>query len=448
MRIDIPAGAGEIIEKLSVAGFDAYVVGGCVRDCLVGRVPGDWDITTNALPTDIKAVFAGQKMIDIGERHGTIAVKSGGGYYEVTTYRIDGAYGDGRRPDSVSFTNDLREDLRRRDFTINAMAYSPTSGLVDYFGGHADAKNKIIRCVGDAAERFAEDYLRIMRAYRFAATLNFALADDVRAAALAGRQSLLNIAVERVQTELAKLLLSDNFDAIEVFFKDCADVLFPEITQLKNLEQNNVYHIYDVWDHTFAALRHTPPDLTMRLAALFHDVGKFATKTTDEKGIHHFHGHAKVSHQIAEKTLKKWRFDNNTIQRTLCIVSHHHADTQPDRRLLKRLINKLGADAVIDILTFQAADNSAKSQLARDTKLKQVLEAKELLEDIISSDEPIKITDLTITGQDIMRELNIGPSAAVGQHLARLMAAVIDNPKLNTREDLIALLHEGGSQDG
>ena len=440
MKINIPTGAGEIINKLAKAGFDAYVVGGCVRDCLMGRTPGDWDITTNARPPEIKQVFAGRKMIDIGERHGTISIKSANGYYEVTTYRIDGTYGDGRRPDSVSFTDTLQEDLCRRDFTINAMAYNDTKGLMDYFAGENDIKNKTIRCVGNATERFAEDYLRIMRAYRFAAVLDFNLAADVRAAAVAGRKNLLNIAAERVQTELVKLLLSNNFAAIEIFFEDCADVLFPEIAALKGLEQNTPYHCYDVYSHTFRALRHTPQDLALRLAALFHDVGKLHTKTTDDKGIDHFHGHSKISAQIAEKTLKNWRFDNNTSHRVISIIKHHGIGINADKLALKRLLNKFGPEMAKDILTFQIADNMAKSQIAKDAKLQEVMAAKDLLDEVINSGEPFKVTDLAITGQDIMQHLNIPPSAAVGENLSHLMEEVIKNPSLNNPNDLIALL--------
>jgi len=442
MKINIPAGAAEIIQKLDAAGFDAYVVGGCVRDCLMGRTAQDWDITTNARPHQIKAVFAGRKMIDIGERHGTVAVNALGKYYEVTTYRIDGAYGDGRRPDTVSFTEDLREDLCRRDFTINAMAYSDKAGLVDYFGGHDDVKAGAVRCVGDAANRFAEDYLRIMRAYRFAATLGFNLAPDVRHAAIEGRQNLHNIAVERVRTEFMKMLLSSDFDRIEMFFDDCADTLFPEIASLKGFAQHNPYHCYDVWHHSLHALRATPPDAALRLAALYHDTGKLHTRTTDDRGIHHFYGHEAVSVKIAAKALEHWRFDNYTADRVLSIIKHHDKNFGTKRTAIKRLLNKLGADAARDVLNFQVADNMAKSEKARGEKLQAVLAAKDTLEDIIAAGEPVKIADLAITGRDVMEILEIGPSAAVGEHLQRLMEQVIENPAVNTHKGLVELLKE------
>ena len=445
MKINIPAGAGLIIKDLMAAGFDAYVVGGCVRDCPMGRAAEDWDITTNARPDQVKVVFAGRKMIDIGERHGTIAVGAGrGAYYEVTTYRVDGAYGDGRRPDSVSFTEDLREDLRRRDFTINAMAYNDKIGLVDYFGGHEDIKSGVVRCVGDAAARFGEDYLRIMRAYRFAATLDFALAPDVRAAAIEGRENLRNIAVERVRTEFMKMLLCDNFDSIEMFFEDCADTLFPEIAALEGFEQNNPYHCYDVLRHSLQALRNTPPDPALRLAALYHDTGKLHTRTTDDAGIHHFHGHEAVSVKIAAAALVHWRFDNHTTSRVLAIIKHHGGNYggsgRAERTAVKRLLNKLGPDLARDVLNFQVADNLAKSNKVKGAKLDAVLAAKAILEEIIAAGEPVKISDLAITGRDVMQELGIAPSAAVGEFLQYLMGEVIKNPAANTRENLVALL--------
>ena len=442
VKIEIPSSVADIITRLGRAGFEAYIVGGCVRDSLIGRPVHDWDITTNARPHDIKAVFAAARKIDIGERHGTIAVKSGKDYHEVTTYRIDGAYGDGRRPDDVSFTNDVKEDLRRRDFTINAMAYNKTAGLVDFFGGLDDVKAGVVRAVGDAFERFDEDYLRIMRAYRFAAVLGFNLDKTLRKAAKAGKQNLHNIAVERVQTEFTKILLADDFDKIEMFFEDCGDALFPEITRLLGFAQNNSYHYLDVYNHSMCVLRNTPAVITQRLAALFHDTGKYETRTTDDKGVHHFYGHPKISYNIAEKTLKHWRFDNNTIGRTLDIIKYHDVEAKPEKRLLKRLLNKLGEDLARDVLVFQIADNTAKSQLAKDYKLQDVIQAKQMLEEIIAAKEPFKTSDLAIDGRDVMEILGIAPSAAVGQHLHRLIEHVLDNPEINTREGLIGLLKD------
>jgi len=441
-KIHLPIGAEEIIQMLEANGYSAYAIGGCVRDCLMGRVAGDWDITTSARPSDIKRVFGGRHMIDIGERHGTIAVKAQGEYFEVTTFRIDGAYGDGRRPDAVSFTDDLQADLSRRDFTVNAMAYNHSAGLVDYFDGLSDVKSGIIRCVGDAKTRFGEDYLRILRAYRFSATLGFDIADDVRKAAIAAKQNLHRIAAERIQSELCKLLLSDNFDKIEMFFDDIGDVLLPEITRLKGLVQNTPYHCHDVYRHTLEVLRHVPNQLYMRLAALYHDVGKFDTRSTDAKGIHHFYGHADVSHSIAEGALKRLKLDNATTQRVLAIVKHHDVRMHADKLHLKRRVNKFGTELVRDLLAFQYADDMAKSEMVKTTRLPEVLAATALFEEISASGEALKISDLAVSGADVMRELGIGPSAEVGRQLARLMEMVLENPDMNEREQLLAVLRQ------
>jgi len=438
--IHLPVGAEEIIQILEAAGYSAYVVGGCVRDSLMGRIAGDWDITTSARPADVKRVFRGRHMIDIGERHGTIAVKAQGEYYEVTTFRIDGAYGDGRRPDSVSFTEDLQADLSRRDFTINALAYNHSTGLVDYFGGLADLQSRFVRCVGDAPTRFGEDYLRILRAYRFAAVLGFEIADDVRHAAIVGKANLRQIAAERIQVEFCKLLLSDNFGKIETFFDDIGDVLFPEIVRLKGFAQDTPYHCHDVYRHTLEVLRHVPKELYMRLAALFHDVGKFDTKTTDAKGIDHFYGHADVSHTIAETALKGLKLDNATTQRVLAIVKHHDVRMHADRLMIKRRVNKYGTELTRDLLAFQYADDMGKSEMVKATRLTELQAATELFEEIAASGEALKISDLAISGEDVMRELGIGPSAEVGRQLARLMEMVLENPDLNERSRLLALL--------
>jgi len=440
IEIPIPAGAANIIQKLAAHGFDAYVVGGCVRDCLMGRVAEDWDITTNAKPPEIKSIFAKHKLIDIGERHGTISISAGGQYYEVTTYRIDGAYGDGRRPDTVSFTASLREDLCRRDFTINAMAYNHTAGLVDYFGGLSDIKSRTIRCVGNATARFAEDYLRIMRAYRFAATLGFDLADDARAAAINGRANLHSIAVERVRTEFMKMLLSNDFDRIELFFDDCGHALFPEIAALRGFAQNNPFHCHDAYGHTMAVLRATPADAAQRLAALYHDTGKLHTRTTDNSGIHHYYKHEAASVDIAAASLAHWRFDNHTTDRVLTIIKHHGGDYNPKRTNIKRLLNKLGEDNARAVLNFQLADTAGKSDKAKAEKLPPIIAAKAMLEEIIAVGEPVKISDLVISGRDVMSILNINPSPAIGEHLAYLIEQVIEDPAVNNYDDLVKLL--------
>lgn len=438
--IDMPKGAKYIINALKANGFDAYVVGGCVRDSLMGTLPTDWDITTSARPDDIKKTFSGHKMISIGERHGTIAVNADGCYYEVTTYRIDGVYTDGRRPDEVSFTADIKDDLQRRDFTINAMAYNDEMGLVDYFGGYNDIKSRIIRCVGRPRERFAEDYLRIMRAYRFGAVLGFELAPLCRRAAAALCAKLVDIAPERIRVEFEKILISDNFDKIDMFFKDCGHVLFPEIIAMAACTQENPYHIYDVYTHSLKAMQATEKDITMRLAALYHDTGKPLTKTMDDKGICHFYGHGKVSYEIAKIALAALRFDNATTNRVLTIIKHHEEDFGDTRQSIKAKLSKFGKCAAEDILNFQLADNMAKSNKAIAEKVGRIKMQMATMQDIISSAEPYEIKHLAITGKDVMALLNIGPSVVVGRHLDCLLQQVQKDPSINNYDSLKELL--------
>jgi len=439
VEISIPWGALEIIERLEAAGFEAFAVGGCVRDSALGKSPTDWDVTTNALPAQIAAVFCDAKKIEFGERHGTISVKSDSQYYEITTYRIDGVYSDGRRPDSVSFTPSLEDDLRRRDFTINAMAYSPKSGLVDPFSGHDDLKAGLVRAVGDANERFREDYLRIIRAYRFAATLGFELEPATRAACLAGRHNLEKIARERIGAEVSKLLAALDVEAVVRFLEDAADVIFPDLAALRGLRQNSTHHIYDAYEHTLYVIRNTPNTLHQRLAAIFHDTGKLAARTTDAQDKDHFHGHAAVSVEIAERALSNYCLDNRVKSKALGIIRHHMRLIEPEREALKHLMNKLGVNTLEDILQFQRADNLAKSAKAAP-RLEAIERAQALLAEIIAAGEPVTIKDLAITGQDVMRTLGLAPSPAVGAHLNQLLEAVVKNPSLNTREGLIGYL--------
>ncbi|MDR2167595.1 MAG: CCA tRNA nucleotidyltransferase [Clostridiales bacterium] len=441
MRIDIPCGALQLIARLNQAGHEAYAVGGCVRDSLLGKIPPDWDITTPAKPPEIAEIFADFKQIRFGSRHGTIAVKPPGAenYYEITTYRIDGNYADGRRPDSVSFTHNLTEDLRRRDFTINAMAYSPNEGLIDPFGGAVDLAARQIRCVGASEHRFSEDYLRIIRAYRFAAVLGFDLEPNTHKAAKALRHNLAKIARERIGAEISKLLVAENFTAIRIFFDDNADVLFPEIAALRGFAQNNPYHIYDVYDHSLEVLRHTSPALHMRLAAVFHDVGKLHTKTTKPCGTDSFKSHPKYSLQIAKKALRFYCFDSITTAKTLNLIRYHHHTLNPQKVAIKRFICEHSREFATDLLDFQRADNLAKSQKAAEN-LANIEAAAKVLAEILDTEEPATLKDLALNGQDIMRILKIPPGPAVGGHLKVLLEAVIEDPSLNDAEKLVNLL--------
>ena len=407
----------------------------------MGHCATDWDITTPALPEVISKIFTDYKKIEFGQQHGTIAVKSGENYYEITTYRIDGTYTDGRRPDKVSFTPNLFDDLKRRDFTVNAMAYSPSMGLVDPFKGADDIASGIIRCVGNATERFAEDYLRILRAYRFSATLNFTLEQSTHQAANNGRHNLEKIAYERIGSEVSKILTSDNHNAISIFLTDCADVIFPALHALTGITQNNAHHIYDAYTHTMHVLKNTPPTLHQRLAAIFHDTGKALTHTIDNAGKDSFKGHAEHSVKIATPALSKLCFDNATKTKVIALIKHHMQAIPTSKIEIKKLISKVGAETLDEILIFQKADNSAKSDLAT-ARLPKIDYARTLLAQVIKDAEPAQIKDLALTGQDIMHILSITPSPTVGLHLQTLLDAVIENPTLNTPEVLTGILRK------
>jgi tRNA nucleotidyltransferase (CCA-adding enzyme) len=441
MNIKIPLGAQAIIQKLNSNNFDAHAVGGCVRDSLLNLTPLDWDITTPATPSQIAQIFQGSKQIPIGARHGTISVKSHDQYFEITTYRIDGQYEDGRRPSTVRFTDSLKADLQRRDFTINAMAYNPSTGLVDHFGGLKDLKSQLIRCVGDAHERFSEDYLRIIRAYRFAAALNFTLEESTRSAAKALQSNLTKISTERIQFELSRLLTSPNIQAIRAFLDDCAPTLLPELSRLSQTEQNNAFHNANVYEHSLEVLRFSKPTLPQRLAALLHDTGKYITITTDSSGINHFRGHQKASVEIAKEVLSRLRFDNHTIAQTLQIIEYHDHPITPEKMALKRLISKLGIETLKEILDFQIYDNLAKTDLAID-RIEIAKAAMVITDEILSAKEPIAIKDLAISGKDIIKFLNISPGPQVGRYLKALLEAVIQDPSLNNPTTLKQLLEQ------
>ena len=312
MQIQVPEDVKRIIETIEKAGFEAYAVGGCVRDCLLGKEPNDWDITTSAKPEQVKSLF--RRTIDTGIKHGTVTVMLNRVGYEVTTYRIDGEYEDGRHPKEVIFTGSLREDLRRRDFTINAMAYSEKDGLVDLFGGQQDLENKIIRCVGDAKERFTEDALRMLRAVRFSAQLGFTVDEDTISAMKELAPNLSKVSAERIQTELVKTLVSDNPGNLKIAYEcGLTKVFLPEFDLCMECGQNNPNHIYSVGEHILKSVEYAEPERILRLAMLFHDLGKPRCRTQGEDGYDHFYNHAAVSSELAEEVLRRLKFDNHTI---------------------------------------------------------------------------------------------------------------------------------------
>lgn len=444
ISIEIPHEVAFIINRLQEHGYEAYAVGGCVRDALLGRVPHDWDITTSAKPMEVKALF--KKTIDTGLQHGTVTIMENHEGFEVTTYRIDGEYEDGRHPKEVAFTADLSEDLRRRDFTINAMAYSPSTGVVDLFGGRQDLKDGVIRCVGSAMERFTEDALRIMRAVRFAAQLGFRIEQETWDAIGVLAPNLKKISAERIQAELVKLLESANPGHFRKLYESgITKVIMPEFDRAMDCEQNSPYHVYSVGEHTLRVLEYLADPavvekvdeiLPLRLAAIFHDLGKPLAKTTDETGRDHFKGHPEISEKIAFDILKRLKFDNKTLDRTLVLVKYHDYRIVPSAPAVRRAMNKVGVDIFSDFLWIQMADASAKhpDQIAGDWQA--IEELREIYKDILLKKEAVTLKDLAVNGKDLIKA-GVAPGPGLGEVLNRIFEHVLEHPEHNVAEVLL-----------
>lgn len=442
IRIHVPEKAEYILETLYGAGYEAYVVGGCVRDAILGREPEDWDITTSARPEQVKALFP--RTVDTGLQHGTVTVMLGQEGFEVTTYRIDGKYEDGRHPAQVQFTPSLREDLKRRDLTINAMAYNRHQGLVDSFGGLADIQAGRIRCVGDAGERFGEDALRILRAIRFSAQLGYGIQEDTAEAIRRLAPALEKISKERIQAELVKLLCSPHPEVLRLAYDSgVTKVILPEFDRMMETAQNHPHHCYSVGEHTLRALCFVDPGRILRLAVLLHDIGKPDTLEVDGEGITHFHGHAQVGAAMAQNILERLRFDHDTIRRVCRLVLFHDYGNslEPDLKAARRLLHKAGEGIVPDLFAVKRADIMAQSGLQRQEKLHRADCWQQLSEKVLEEKQCISLKDLAVTGKDLLG-LGMKPGRELGVLLEGLLSLVLEDPSLNTREGLLARARE------
>lgn len=449
---NIPEQAVLIIDTLREHGFEAYLVGGCVRDMLLGREPEDWDITTNAKPEQVKALF--RRTIDTGIVHGTVTVMISQCGYEVTTYRIDGEYEDSRHPKEVLFTSKLTEDLRRRDFTINAMAYHHKDGLVDVFGGQDDLHHHIIRCVGNPAERFSEDALRIMRAVRFAGQLGFSIEQDTLAAMKALAPTLVYISAERVRAELVKLLESPHPEyLLTAWQQGITKVILPEFDQMMETKQHHPHHCYTVGIHSVEALRHmhmlwehsgihcaegTKRFSCLCLAALFHDVGKPDVRTTDQAGVDHFYGHEEHGEKIAGRILKRLKFDNETMDRVKRLIRWHDYRYADGRKGMRRAVYKIGSDLMDDLFLLQQCDILAQHPSKRQEKLEALEKAKQWFAEICRNGECTDLKTLAVSGKDLIAA-GFEPGKTLGEILQRLLLHVLEVPEDNEREILLAL---------
>lgn len=438
MQIWLPEKVKYIIETIQAAGFEAYAVGGCIRDCVLGKEPNDWDITTSARPEAVKALF--DRTIDTGIRHGTVTVMIDREGFEVTTYRIDGEYEDGRHPKEVTYTMELKEDLRRRDFTINAMAYNETDGLIDLFGSMDDIENHILRCVGDAKERFGEDALRMMRAVRFSAQLGYEIEEKTAEAIKELSGSLKQISAERIQMELVKLLVSDHPDYFRIAYETGITAhILPEFDLCMETNQNNPHHCYSVGEHILHTLLFVEADKALRLAMLFHDIGKPQTVTIDEEGITHNHGHAAVSEKITLSVLQRLKFDNDTIDKVTRLVRYHDREVEPKAKNVRHAIHQIGEDIFPLLFDVKYADIMAQSDYLREAKLQKLSDIKKLYEEILLKKECLSLKDLAVTGNDLIAQ-GMSPGQEIGRTLKQLLEIVLEEPGCNKKEYLLSLL--------
>lgn len=433
----LPEDVTFIIDRLTEYGYEAYAVGGCVRDTLLVRIPGDWDITTSAKPTQVKAIFS--HTIDTGIQHGTVTVMRNHVGYEVTTYRIDGEYEDARHPKEVIFTGSLIEDLKRRDFTINAMAYNDKTGLVDEFNGKSDLEKKLIRCVGNPMERFSEDALRMLRAIRFSAQLGFSIEENTKEAIRKLAPTIAKVSAERIATELIKILVSNHPEEIKTAYElGLTRIFLPEFDTMMETPQNTKHHRYTVGEHTIESLKNIPADKILRLSMLFHDIAKPQCHTMDEKGSH-FRGHPQMGVEKSKRIMRRLKLDNDTIDKVARMVRYHDERPMLSKPVkVRTLISDVGPDYFPMLLAVKKADTLAQSLYHRDEKLQYIKELESFYQDVIENAICVKKRDLAINGKDLI-EMGMKQGKELGYVLEELYQTVLHEPKLNKKEVLLEL---------
>lgn len=441
MQLSIPAPVLKLLETLNHHGFEAYAVGGCVRDSILGKTPHDWDITTNALPEEIKRCFSELPVLETGIRHGTVTVLAERTPYEITTYRIDGDYLDCRHPQQVTFTRSLREDLARRDFTMNALAYHPQTGLQDFFGSMEDIRHKRICCVGNPDLRFREDALRIMRAMRFASVLGFSIEERTADALHRSRALLQHIAAERLAAELKQLLLGASVREVLHDYVDVLGVVIPEVLPMVGFDQHNPHHNRTIWEHTIESIAQSPKNLLVRLTMLLHDIGKPPCYTQDAQGIGHFYEHAKHSTALAHTILSRLKFDTQTIDTVTMLVQNHSIDLSPNPRPIKRLLHRLGTERFALLLDVKRADTLAQAPQIQQIRLENLAKVQALMEEILREQACFSLKDLAVNGRDLM-ELGIPQGKQIGLLLNNLLEWVMDYPEDNNKGALLLLAEQ------
>lgn len=438
-EISMPKGAVDIIAKLKHDGYDAYIVGGCVRDSLLHMQPKDWDICTSAPPPQVLSCFHDRRVIETGLQHGTVTVVMDDGQYEVTTFRVDGDYSDGRHPDTVRFVPDVCDDLARRDFTMNAMAYNDDAGLIDPFNGYKDLKAEIISCVGNADDRFKEDALRIMRAIRFASMYGFRISEETRQAILRNVELLNLISAERINAELCRLLQGKGVLRVLLDYPEVITTIIPELAPCVGFDQNNRYHQYTIYDHIAHAVdNYVGHDLVVKVALLLHDIGKPAKYTEDERGGH-FYGHGVMSRDLAEDVLTRLRFDTRTKNQILELVLDHDATIEPALKTTKRWLNKMGEEQFARLLDIRMADILAHAEGTQQSRIDRCNALRSIMEGILTSRQCFTMKDLAVNGDDVLA-LGVPEGRQVGEALQKALAAVIDGAVDNEKAALLYYL--------
>lgn len=426
------------IDRLESAGFAAYIVGGCVRDSILGLTPSDWDMCTSALPEQTEAVFSDKKLVLAGKKHGTVGVITDCGVVEITTFRTEGNYADNRHPEWVKFVPNIENDLARRDFTVNAMAYSPTRGFADPFGGREDLKNGILRAVGDPAARFREDSLRILRGARFAAKYRLTPEEKTMDAMIALRHLMENLARERVFEELCKLLLSATVDDL-LRFAPVVGAVIPELEPQFGFDQRSPHHAYDLFTHTANVTAAVPADLTLRWAGLLHDTGKIPTFTTDETGRGHFYGHARVGAEIADSVLRRLKAPTQLREDVVRLIDLHMTKLPPEKRTVRRWLSKLGSETMDALLTLQQADMGSKGT-GKAEEMEQFPQLRAVIAEIQAENTCLSLKDLAVDGHDLIALGLTGKE--IGNCLNNLLNLVIDEQIPNEKEALLSAAKE------
>lgn len=442
VKIEIPAEVRSILSVIQKSGGSAYVVGGCVRDAILGRTPHDWDICTSLRPAQTVNLFSHYDcaVIETGLKHGTVTIRFKGENYEVTTFRKDSTYSDNRHPDAVAFVDDVKEDLARRDFTMNAMAYNEEAGLVDPFNGRDDLRFGIIRCVGDPDERFQEDALRILRAMRFSARFGFAIDPNTKEAMLRNRDLLSNIAWERIREELLGILSGEDAASVLREYQPIITQIIPELSPTVGFDQKTVWHIYDVWEHSLHVVDAIPASMPLlRFASLVHDIAKPQCAEVKEDGIHlRFHGHGEAGEPIVRDVMNRLRFSNAEIAKVTQLVRIHDNFIEPTERAVRRLLGSIGEEQFLDLMVLRRADISAQAEQDNEVRFAKLVTLRCLAHDIAVKNECFSLKDLAVNGRDLI-DAGIASGPELGKILIRLLDTVIDAPEKNTREELLRL---------